>query len=115
MDFNDPLLILLGEYDAQTEAVVKAGNVNGRNQVHSDRPGLSSGPRSFSGAGRSRGKLVNGDLVLVVGIVLLVFGAAGVLVSLLFLVWVFGAWTMAVAVGFAVVAVIGVLMVGAAE
>ncbi|EGD24677.1 hypothetical protein [Prescottella equi] len=58
---------------------------------------------------------MNGDLVLVVGIVLLVFGAAGVLVSLLFLVWVFGAWTMAVAVGFAVVAVIGALMVGAGK
>lgn len=57
---------------------------------------------------------MNGDLVLVLGIVLIALGAAGALVTLLFLIWMFGPGAMVVAAGFAIVAVVGALMVGVA-
>jgi len=53
--------------------------------------------------------------MLVVGIIMLVLGAAGTLVTLLFLMWVFGDWTLTVAVGFVIVGVIGALLISAGK
>ncbi|WP_175420560.1 hypothetical protein [Rhodococcus sp. SGAir0479] len=55
---------------------------------------------------------MNGDLALVVGILLLALGAAGTLVSILFLGVFFGQWAMAVSVLFVVVGVVGALLIG---
>lgn len=55
---------------------------------------------------------MNGDLALVVGILMLTLGAAGTLVSIVFLGVFLGQWTMAVAIMFVIVGVVGALLIG---